>query len=78
MSVQFLKVVEVCKLYSDLSRPPAFVVVDGCPTVPREALYALMVVVLVLLNWDFGVGRNGAHELWEPLVDGTFDVQCGA
>ena len=65
------------KLYGYLSRPPSFVVVDGGPAVPREAL-CTFVVVLVLLELDFSVGGDGVHELWEPLVDGTFDVQCGA
>ena len=73
-----MKVVVRCKLYGYLSCPPSFIVVDGGPAVPRETLRTFVVVVLVLLEWDFSVGGDGVHELWEPLVGGTFDVQCGA
>ena len=75
MAVQFLKILVCCELHGDLSCPSALVVVDGIPMVPGEALCAL-VVVLVLLKWDVGVRGDGVHELWEPLVDGTFNVKC--
>ena len=71
--VHFAEFVLCCKLYGDLPCPSAFVVVDGGTMVPWKSWF-----VLVLFKWTVGGGGDGAHELWEPLVDGTFDVQCGA